>query len=472
MRVAVLGGGVTGLTAALALLRGGAAVALFEARAEPGGLAGSFQRDGYTFDYGPHELCTDDPLLLGFLREVCGEDLVEVRKSTAQYFRGRTMRFPFEVSEVLASVGPLLCLRAGAEVAWSRLRNRIRRPRDESFEEWTRSRFGRTLYELYFGPYTEKVWGVDPGLLDTSTASDRISSVSLWQFLRKSLAFQFLGREDRAPRHSELRRSFLYTRGGIRGLSRHLAAGIEAGGGELSCGKRLVRLDAADGRVEALRFADGTSIGGFDAVLSTVPLPHLVEAALGEAASELLAANELPFRGMVFAFLRIDKPRVTDFDWTYFSDGDVPFQRFTEFARFEPGMAPPGRTGLAVEISCDPGDDTWSLEDAAIERLVTEALVGLDLLRPEEILGCDVARLTCAYPIQVRGFQERTDRLLDALSPLANLITLGRQGLFRYCNMDECMQMALEVAPRILAGESSVRYRGEGSWKGVWVEGS
>ena len=32
--------------------------------------------------------------------------------------------------------------------------------------------------------------------------------------------------------------------------------------------------------------------------------------------------------------------------------------------------------------------------------------------------------------------------------------------------------MALEVAPRILAGESSIRYRAEGSWKGVGIEGS
>ncbi len=56
MRVAVIGGGVGGLTAATRLAILGHDVQLFEAREEVGGLASGFQRDGVWFDGGPYIL--------------------------------------------------------------------------------------------------------------------------------------------------------------------------------------------------------------------------------------------------------------------------------------------------------------------------------------------------------------------------------------------------------------------------------
>ena len=54
MRVAVVGGGLAGITAALALQEAGAAVELFEARPRLGGATHSFNRDGLTVDNGQH----------------------------------------------------------------------------------------------------------------------------------------------------------------------------------------------------------------------------------------------------------------------------------------------------------------------------------------------------------------------------------------------------------------------------------
>jgi phytoene dehydrogenase-like protein len=56
MRVAVIGGGVGGLTAAIRLSIQGHDVHLFEAREEVGGLASGFERDGVWFDGGPYIL--------------------------------------------------------------------------------------------------------------------------------------------------------------------------------------------------------------------------------------------------------------------------------------------------------------------------------------------------------------------------------------------------------------------------------
>ena len=53
-RVAVIGGGLAGITAAIALAEAGAAVTLLEARPRLGGATCSFARDGLIVDTGQH----------------------------------------------------------------------------------------------------------------------------------------------------------------------------------------------------------------------------------------------------------------------------------------------------------------------------------------------------------------------------------------------------------------------------------
>jgi predicted NAD/FAD-dependent oxidoreductase len=69
-RVAVIGGGLAGITAAIALAEAGAAVTLLEARPRLGGATSSFTRDGLVVDTGQHVFlgcCTAYRGLLGQL---------------------------------------------------------------------------------------------------------------------------------------------------------------------------------------------------------------------------------------------------------------------------------------------------------------------------------------------------------------------------------------------------------------------
>jgi protoporphyrinogen oxidase len=364
-------------------------------------------------------------------------------------------------------VNPLLTTRAIFEVAWARIRNAVKPPKDDSFEAWTSSRFGKTLYDLYFGPYTQKVWGMDPGLLDPRTASQRITVDSVWDLIKKTLSYQFLGAEDFKRTHSEFRRQFFYVRRGVGTLQSHLRAKIEELGGRFQFGKALAGCTFDGDRIASLEFTDGTSAGGFSHVISTIPLPLLVEMVLGARAQKVLEQNLLPFRSMAFVFVRVAKPRVSDYHWIYYPDLDIPFQRLTEFVHFDADMSPPGTTGLTLEVSCSPGDGIWEQSDQEIAGSCITRLEELGLLKQSDVLGADVVRTRHAYPLQVMSFLEKATALLDSISHVTNIVSIGRQGLFRYCNMNECMEMAIEVVPRLLAGESSIRYTRNGTWLGV-----
>jgi len=105
-------------------------------------------------------------------------------------------------------------------------------------------------------------------------------------------------------------------------------------------------------------------------------------------------------------------------------------------------------------------------------RVKIRAVVGsAALLRRSEVLGSDVVRLPHVYPLQTRGFRERAESLLDAIGGAArNLVSIGRQGLFRYCNQNECMERAIEVATRLVEGAEPLHRRGDPAWRGVGVD--
>jgi protoporphyrinogen oxidase len=470
MTVAILGAGVTGLAFGYLLRQRNIPVRIFEAARSEGGLASSFSSAGFHFDYGPHEFVTDNPELKKLLREVCGDDLITVVKRTSQHFAGRFIPYPFGVVDLVRNISPLLTLRAGVDVTWNRVRNLVRKPPDDSFAAWTTARFGKTLYDIYFGPYTHKVWGVEPHDLDPRTASDRITVDSVWDLVKKSIRHRWLGADDFKKTHSEYRKDFYYTKRGAGTLQAHLRRAIESSGGVFEFGKQLTGVQRNErGDVSELQFADGTRFSGFSTVVSTIALPTLTKLVLGAKADGLLAANHLPFRGMAFVFVRVAKAVASGYHWIYFPDGNVPFQRTTEFGLFGAEMAPPGKTGLVLEVAMSPQEPAWQRSDAEIGQDCIDHAVALGWFTREELLGYDVVRTRYAYPVQIKGYKEKALALLDALADAPNLITVGRQGLFRYCNQNECIEMALDVVPRIAAGDRSIRYTKEGSWLGVGV---
>ena len=92
MKIAVIGAGFGGLTAAYDLVRAGHEVTVFDAMPVPGGLGAGFRDEGWDWnlEYYYHHLFTSDDIVLGLARETGFADrLVTRRPITGSQYRGR-----------------------------------------------------------------------------------------------------------------------------------------------------------------------------------------------------------------------------------------------------------------------------------------------------------------------------------------------------------------------------------------------
>jgi protoporphyrinogen oxidase len=106
------------------------------------------------------------------------------------------------------------------------------------------------------------------------------------------------------------------------------------------------------------------------------------------------------------------------------------------------------------EIACFEGDDIWQLSDERLFQLVRDDVVDkLGFIREEEIIDYQVVREAHAYPVYVLGYQSHRRRVMDFLGAMCNLTMIGRNGVFRYNNMDHSIETGIKAAENYLGAQ-------------------
>lgn len=170
MRIAVIGGGISGLACAFRLQRLGLPVTLFEQTGRVGGVICTVEQDGFLFELGPQSFLATPPLLQ--LIEELGLDgeLVESDPRAPRYvlLGGKLHRVPLSPLELLAT--NLLSRRTKFRLLTEPLR-RTRPPEsDESLADFVRRKFGDELLERLAGPFVSGLYAGDPEKLSFRSA--------------------------------------------------------------------------------------------------------------------------------------------------------------------------------------------------------------------------------------------------------------------------------------------------------------
>lgn len=446
-RVLILGAGLTGLAAADELAAAGVPCLVLEQHGAAGGLAGGVKRNGFSFDYGPHRFHTPDPRIERWFTELFPDGAYRKprRKSEIQLV-GKRFSYPLELGDVVRKLDLMDNVRAFLDYLASSARLVFSSPVETSFEDWVINRFGRTLYDLYFKPYTEKLWGVPTRNISPDWASQRISLVSLFDVLKRLLS-RGGGVEPRT-----YAREFYYPEAGIGELPRRLAARAVKRRAEVRLNAKVVGFSTAVGAFEVV--VEGPGGGSYressTAVISTLPLTDLVNLLEPSPGLDVQkAARLLRSRAVVFDHLAITGETPSDNHWIYFPEPQYLFNRISEPANFSEKLAPPGCSAITVEVSCDAGDSLWRMDHGELCRRNLSGLAGVGLLKTRPGTHT-VSYQSHAYPIYDLGYRERLEVCLESVNRYPNLITTGRQGLFRYGNMDHAIIMGRKAALALL----------------------
>lgn len=443
--VAILGAGAAGLSAAWLLAEAGKNVCVVERDRQVGGLSKSVRREGFTFDLGGHRVLTREERVLERLKALLGDELLVRSRKSQIRFRRNYYAYPLSGHDLVLKLPPWTSAHCFAGYVASRLKGLVRSPRDDSLEAWIVNRFGRALYELYFGPYSEKLWGRSPSEISSDWAVQRISLLDLTDVILRLLHL-------RKGTPKTYAAEFYYPSHGIGTIWEKVADVVTDAGGQVLLNTSATRIETGEaGALAVVAERDGTAMRiEADTLVSTIPLPALV-AALDPAQAQpvLDAALGLEFRSVRFLNVMLDLPQVSDNTWIYASDQDTLFFRIQEPRNWSPHNAPEGSTSLILEIACDAGDETWRASDDEILVRCMEDLKRMGFDVADAVLGHFSTRAEHAYPIYDLQYTDKLRTLRPALDAIPDLICCGRQGLFRYNNMDHSMHMgflAAEVA--------------------------
>ncbi len=198
--IAVIGGGITGLTTAFRLRAQKLPVDLYESDVRVGGVIQSIRRDGYLAEFGPNTVLETSPKIRELIADA---GLTERRmysdpKAENRYLvrGGQTVRLPSSASAFLKT--PLFSGPAKLRLLWEPFVRRTPPGLEESVAQFVRRRIGQEFLDYAINPLIAGVYAGDPARLSVQHAFPKL--YALEQRYGSLILGQFLGARERKRR--------------------------------------------------------------------------------------------------------------------------------------------------------------------------------------------------------------------------------------------------------------------------------
>jgi protoporphyrinogen oxidase len=455
-RVAIIGAGPAGLTAAYFLAKNGVPVTVLESDAQyVGGISRTVRYNGFHFDIGGHRFFSKSQEIEDLWTEILPDDLLERPRSSKIFYGGKFYTYPLKAFEALRNLGVLESALCVLSYLKARL---VPGVEPKSFEDWVTRQFGGRLYRIFFKTYTEKVWGMSCKEISADWAAQRIKGLSLASAIWNALLARKSG--DRTKIIKTLIDSFRYPRKGPGMMWETCAAKVRELGGEVRLGRRVAGC-SYDGESRSWTVACEMAGGGQETVtaehvISSAPIRELAGMLKPAVSLEALAAaRALRYRDFItVALILKDRERFAD-NWIYIHDPNVKVGRIQNYKSWSPEMVPdPAFCCYGLEYFCFEGDGLWAAPDTELIELATGELEKIGLSERGDVVDGCVVRQVKAYPVYDGDYEKNVAIMrAEIRRKFPNLHLAGRNGMHKYNNQDHAMMTALLAARNILAGQ-------------------
>ncbi|HEV2992303.1 MAG TPA: NAD(P)/FAD-dependent oxidoreductase [Candidatus Angelobacter sp.] len=434
-RIGILGGGITGLTAAFYLLRSGFDVTVLESRSHPGGLATYFDFGPFCWDKFYHCILTSDRPLLTLVHDLGLDSEMRWTETKVGFFSGSQL---YSMSSTLDFLKfPPLSLwekfRLGCGVLYaSRIRNG-RQMESIPVRNWLIKIFGQGNYRKMWGPLLKCKLG---------TSREEASAAFIWATIFRL----YSTRERNAGQKEKLG----YVRGGYRAVLARLVSEIERLGGRVLTGVEVQRLREHD---------DGIDLDSnhgplrFDHVISTVPSRTLASLAPQLDSVYKHKLQQVKYLGIVCVVLLL-KRKLSPFYVTNLTDESLPFTGIVEMTNLISLEETRGRHLVYLPKYTSPGDPLFDAGDEEVWQLFLSNLKTVfPDLQPGDIEKHLVFREKFVQPIPVLNYSSLAPEMQTSIPRL--LVANTTQIVNSTLNNNEMVKIARQAVEKIQAKHPS-----------------
>ncbi|KUI39749.1 FAD-dependent oxidoreductase [Mycobacterium sp. GA-2829] len=378
--VVVIGGGISGLTAAYRLSRAAVPVRLVESADRLGGLGMGGEIGGIEIERFYHCVMPTDEHLLPLLDELGLGDTIRWQQTTmGMNIDGR--RFAFNSAVDLLRFSPLRLSHRIRFGAVSLLLRRLGRGKDldnTRTEDWLRGVYGDTVWQRLLKPLFGAKFG------------DAFGEVPA-RYL-----YQRLGRESNVATRG-------YPAGTYTVIVDRLRTAIESTKGRIDLGVS-VREVSTDGHGVTVRLATGEEIAA-QSVVSTVPIP-LLRTLADEPLRAQLPQVRLDYQGVVNAVFLLDRPLDGHY-WAPVINCGTDFDGVVEMSALTGTERYGGRSLVYVMHYCGRDSALFAEPDADIARRWSAQLRALYPDRLGTIEDVRIFKAPFVEPIPTLGYHAR-----------------------------------------------------------------
>ncbi len=356
--VIVIGGGFTGLSAALDLTEAGLRVTVLERDNAVGGLAGTFDLDGYRLEKFYHHFFTNDVHIIEMIQKLGLHSNIIVRPTrTGTYYNKHFYRMSSPLD--LLKFTPLSVIdriRLGLLVFQVRKVKDWHQIEPLSVKEWLIGLSGKKVYEVVWEPLLIGKFG---------PYADDVSAVWFWKKL-------VLRGSSRGRTGAEM---LAYYRGGFSALAESLAEGIRSKGGTIRTGVTVEGLMVEHNLVTGFKTSAGPVHA--DAGLVTTAFPVIADIIAPHVSSEYVTKlRRIRYLANICLVLELDR-KLSDIYWLNVNDPDFPFIGIIEHTNFEPPDSYGGKHIVYLSKYLPKSDRMYRMTDREVYDFALPYLKGM-----------------------------------------------------------------------------------------------
>jgi protoporphyrinogen oxidase len=434
--IAIIGGGLLGMTLALRLAQGGRSVTLYEAAEDLGGLASAWQLGDIVWDKHYHVTLLSDLRLRALLKDLELErEMRWVETRTGFYTDGRLvsmsntlefLRFP--------PLGILDKLRLGATIFYaSRVKN-WQRLEAISVADWLVKLSGRRTFEKIWLPLLRAKLGENYRV---------VSAAFIWATMARMYA---------ARRTGLKREMFGYLPGGYARILRRFEETLRVAGVEIKTAHTVKRVEKRADETFTIEFENGAR-AFHEEIVMTVPASIAARVCGDLSDEERRKLNAIRYQGIICASLLLKKS-LADFYVTNITD-DASFTAVIEMSALVDKQEFGGNALVYLPKYLDADDVAFKRADEDIKE---EFLTALERMYPHfkraDVLAFRLSRVRQVFPLPVLNYSKNLPAMQTSVRGLR--IVNSAHIVNGTLNVNETVQLAERAAEEILTSSESM----------------